>query len=496
MECVSPRSVPATLPRPRATGLLVFRSVKLLALLTASTLVVALVAFGAITWRGMRHFDPIQTHIEALTHLQQAGLRLEELTIQGLNGGAPATAEIESLRRDIAAIAGKHGYLSPDTPRHLAAVAQTLSARNGDTKLSLLTAVTRIRQVLAAETSEHGRLLNKVRHDLALEFTVIGAAVLVLGGLGMLTLIRMRRRVFAPLRTLEQLLALLARRDYSLAQMENVDPIVQPLTVSYNHLVNRLIELEAENVRHRDTLEQEVRTATEALLEQQRDLATAERLAATGEVAARIAHELRNPLAGMQMALANIRTECGDRRDIVNRLDLVIDELRRVTGLLNGLLDQSRSPPEQAIDLHLDRTVEELLAILRYQVPKGIRLDKEIPRDLVCHLPKDRLRQMLLNLVLNSSEAIGQRGGRVTLRATVTAGVLELTVCDDGPGFPPDLLHDGISPFRSGRSGGTGLGLSIVSRHVRNLDGRVELCNLEPQGACVKLYLPDRGTHA
>jgi signal transduction histidine kinase len=477
-------------------GLPVFRSVKLLVLLTACTMLLALLVFGVITWRGMQHFGPIQQHTDSLTRLQQAGLRLEELTIRGFNGDKADAKEIDSLRRDLAVIAGRDVYLAPQTPQQLAAVETALSHLNGDRQAALFSAVTRIRRVLAAETAAHGRLLDDVRHDLILEFTGIGGAVLLLGGLGMLTLVRMRRRIFGPLNTLEQLLVLLAKRDYSLAVLENVDPIVQPLTASYNHLVNRLVELEAENARHRDTLQQEVSTATDALLEQQRNLAAAERLAATGEIAARIAHELRNPLAGMQMALTNIRTECSDRPDVVRRLDLVIDELRRVTGLLNGLLDQSRSKPESAVDLNLARTVEELLAILRYQIPKQVRLRRQIPDDLVCHLPKDRLRQVLLNLVLNSAEVIGESAGTITLRAATAGDTLELSVSDDGPGFPAVLLREGIGPFRSGRPGGTGLGLSIVARHIRNLDGRIELSNLKPHGACVTLTLPCRGASA
>jgi len=292
---------------------------------------------------------------------------------------------------------------------------------------------------------------------------------------------------------LEHLLFLTAKRDYSLASTEGVDPIILPLTTSYNHLVQRLIELEDENARHRETLEHEVRRTTEALLTQQRSLAVAERLAVTGELAARIAHELRNPLAGMQMALSNIRTECEDRAEIVTRMDLVIDELRRMTGLLNGLLDQSRITPEPAVDLLLGQTIDDLLAIVRYQIPRGIQLRKDVPEKLVCHLPQDRVRQVLLNLILNSADALGERG-EILVRGAIVENMLLLSVIDNGPGFPADLIREGISPFRSGRPKGTGLGLSIVSRLVRDLDGRIVLRNMKPHGACVELTLPCKVT--
>lgn len=486
----------ASAPDVPPSSRLVFRSVKLPALLAAFTLVLALVAFGLIAWRGMRHLQPLEAHMTAITRLQQIGFRLEELTIEDERDLEQIRPKLDAVRQDIGSIMALDRFLAPKTEVRLAAAQAALSNLGGNPEGSVLSAIERIRAALAGEVIAHGKLLNRVRHDAALELSVAGAAFLLLAGLSAITLIRIRRRVLAPLDTLEQLLALLAKRDYSLAPTENVDPMIQPLTASYNHLVNRLLELEEENRRHRGSLEQEVRTVTEALLEQHRNLAAAERLAATGEVAARIAHELRNPLAGMQMALSNIRAECSDRNEVAQRLDLVIDELRRVTALLNGLLDQSRITPEAAVDLPVGQTAAELLAIVRYRIPKGIRLTRDIPEDLVCHLPKDRLRQVLLNLVLNSADAIGERPGEIAVRAALSDGTLELTVSDNGPGFPPELLREGIGPFRHGRPEGTGLGLSIVSRLVRNLDGRIELSNLEPHGACVRLTLPCRRPNA
>lgn len=480
----------------RAAGHLFFRSVALPAFLAACILVLVLASFGFIAWRGLQHLDPIERHLTALTHLQETGLRLEELAGQEANQITLQQSRLVDLQRDLGNLIASDGFLAPKTQQRLVSARAALSDLGNDPERSLQRVIGQVRAALSGEFLAHGRLLAQVRHDLLLEFSVTGSALLVLTSLGVLIIIRMRRRVLAPLDTLQHLLSLLAKRDYSLAPTEGVDPIVRPLTLSYNDLVNRLIELEDESARYRDTLEQEVRTATEALLEQHRSLASAERLAAVGEVAARIAHELRNPLAGMQLALSNIRAECNDRSDIVERLDLVVDELRRVTGLLNGLLDQARITPEPAVDLPLAKTVDDLLAIVRYQIPKDIQLRTEIPEELVCHLPKDCVRQALLNLILNSAGAIGARSGEIVVAAAAVGDKLKLTVSDDGPGFPADWLTEGVSPFRTGRAGGIGLGLSIVMRLVRNLEGRIELRNRKPHGACVRLILPIRGTYA
>jgi two-component system NtrC family sensor kinase len=108
----------------------------------------------------------------------------------------------------------------------------------------------------------------------------------------------------------------------------------------------------------------------------------------------------------------------------------------------------------------------------------------------VCCLPDALFRQALLNLLLNAQQALGERGGRVTIEAFVIDGWLRLSICDNGPGFPEDLLESGIRAFVTHRAEGIGLGLSMVQRFARALGGRLRLSNLAPHGACVTLDLP------
>jgi len=274
-----------------------------------------------------------------------------------------------------------------------------------------------------------------------------------------------------------------------------VDPILHPLFNNYNQLVMRLEELEQEHRSRADSLEQEVRAATTALLEQQRGLARAERLAATGELAASVAHELRNPLAGIQLALGNLRRDLDDS-DMVGRLDLVIDELKRLVRLLNELLTMSRHVPETSCSIQLKILVLQLLTLTRYQLPQEVLLETRIPDELVCRLPEDRLRQALLNLILNASQAFKEGAGTVTISAHVEGTTLRITVEDNGPGFSSDALGSAPRPFFSTHEAGTGLGLALVHRFARDLGGRVELANRKPQGAVVTLILPDCVNHA
>jgi signal transduction histidine kinase len=236
-----------------------------------------------------------------------------------------------------------------------------------------------------------------------------------------------------------------------------------------------------------------VQSATHVLLEQQRRLANSERLAAVGEMMARIAHELRNPLAGVKLACTNLRQELThqlDSPEYRDRIDIIAGEIDRIIALLNSLLDQSRHTPEIMQDVSIKHAVSELIVLARYQIPARIRIQQDIADDIVCRLPDALFRQALLNLLLNAFQALGDNSGSIIIKADLAAGSLLLSVCDDGPGFPPDLLESGIRAFVTHRVNGTGLGLSMVQRFARTIGGSLTLSNLEPHGACVILELP------
>jgi signal transduction histidine kinase len=134
--------------------------------------------------------------------------------------------------------------------------------------------------------------------------------------------------------------------------------------------------------------------------------------------------------------------------------------------------------------------IRELVALTRYQVPPEIELRIQAPEHLLCWLPESPLRQSLLNLVLNSAQALGNNGGAIVIDAHRSGGRIELSVTDTGPGFSEETLAAGVRPFVTGRSGGTGLGLAIVQRFVRDVGGKLSLSNAEPHGACVRLTIP------
>ena len=224
-------------------------------------------------------------------------------------------------------------------------------------------------------------------------------------------------------------------------------------------------------------------------MEQQYSLARAERLAAIGEVAAELAHEIRNPLAGIQMAFNNLRREIDDQNQC-ERMDLISSELKRLARLLNDMLDQSRHSPEAATDFDMSILICDLLTLTRYQITESIELNCDTPNTLPVHLPESGIRQALLNLILNAADALESNPGLIRIKAHIESQRLRIDVFDNGPGFSQDLLNYGIRPFRTSRQGGTGLGLAMVQRFVKDVGGTIKLSNQQPHGACVTVLLP------
>jgi signal transduction histidine kinase len=467
------------------------RSVWLPAAVTGVILMVALAAMVGIAWRSERRMRPIHEHMDHLRDLQRTGILAQELLMDGLRrDGFVESARLSVLRQDVEIVIAFRGFLDPETSERLSSVRALLAGEPSTVgRDALVEALEGIGAILSAEFAAHDALLQTVARDTRGELVISTGLTLALPLLAVLLLYLLRRRFLLPLNSLRDLMAVLGRPDYRTVTTSGLDPLLRPVFDNYNHMVARLHDLEREHRQRQQSLEEAVRAATGTLLEQQRVLSSAERLAAVGEVAAGVAHELRNPLAGIQMALSGIRRELTDPEQ-GTRLDLAIGEVKRVSRSLNGLLDLARQPPEPAVQVRLADLATELIALLRYQVPDTICLRHSIAPDLTCRLPEGGFRQALLNLMLNSTEAIGAGAGEIELRSSHGEGQLSVSVIDDGPGFPEELLENGVRPFTTWREGGTGLGLAMVRRFVKNMGGELVLERRQPRGASVTMLLP------
>lgn len=461
-------------------------------LIFVGLLLLALATLGGMIWRNVQHFQTVVSYVNYSHRIQNVSVGLQQSVIDYLvdidNQAPPASlartlSQMEELMTD-------RRHLSLPTRANLSNIetllrdVSTLSRQEKPQRLSAV--LNAMSDTLDKEGLQRESLLEDINLETQTEL-YIALLVFVLIMLGAILFFYFR--ILHPLHDLRKLLSRLTEENYTPIATHHLDPLLLPVFESYNGMVNHLADLEEANRLHAQSLQREVRLATQALLEQQHSLAKAERLAAIGEVAAELAHEIRNPLAGIQMAFSNLRREIDDPGQS-ERIQMIDAELKRLTRLLNGMLDQSRHAPEHSSTFDLSTLIHDLVVLTRYQIAESINIIVDVPPMAVC-LPESEMRQILLNLILNSANVMANQSGTIAINANKDKSGLHIQVTDNGPGFSQAMLAQGIRPFRTGHAHGTGLGLAMVQRFIRDMGGSIQLTNQTPCGACVHLLLPN-----
>ena len=448
------------------------------------------VLLGWVALRSLSRIEEIHIQQTAALQIRAITAELEQALVDQFTGLAPLdSASLNQLRQRAQELALPGNHLDPQTASRLERLDEVLRNGRQFTSEGLIVGLALVRGVAEAETQARLGLIHQIRRDARLEvelvvvLLVLLLAALIIGGWFV------SRRVVGPLNNLRELFLKLGVGDFRPISSESVAPMLAPLFENYNLLVTRLEVLEAEHRSRARALQDEVRRATRTLLEQHHSLANAERMAAIGETAASMAHELRNPLWGVQMSLTNLKKEISDP-DMAERVGTLIREIERVVRLLKNYLEAAQYEPEPLRPLDIRETVNDLLGLMRYQVSQRIELRSDIPQDIESLLPRDTFRQILLNLVSNSVEAIGESPGEIVVTAGRENASLVMSVLDDGPGFPEEVLIAGVRPFVSYHDSGTGLGLVMVRRAVSDLGGALEIANRKAGGASVRVSLP------
>jgi signal transduction histidine kinase len=244
-----------------------------------------------------------------------------------------------------------------------------------------------------------------------------------------------------------------------------------------------------------EVLEKEIRMLTERWAEvcqhcqrvHDAEMVQAEHLATLGELAAGLAHEIRNPLAGIAGAIEIITKDFSPDHPDREVMEDLRQEVRRIEKTLNDLLVYARPKPPHFGQAELKETVARTLQLARQQTGhKKVDFSIQIPANLPHFLAdSEQLHQVLLNLVLNGIQAIDGEG-KIFIEARAVPGdgpnrpgAVEVAVTDTGAGIPPEHLERIFRPFYTTKRGGTGLGLSlcrrIVSQHGGTLTVESEL---------------------
>ncbi len=473
-----------------------YRLARLRGLAFLGLLLITLGILGGMIWRTHHHFEAALSYVNYSHRIQNVSVDLQQSVIARLTDKTadaspklPTTllSEIDSLMTD-------RNYLSETTRQHLESVrallTQSQSLDKNQQQQSLIFVLKAMSEILDNETLQREQMLEDINLDTQSELYV---ALVIFGAIFIGTILFLKRRILHPLNDLRELLEHITDENYTPIATKHLDSLLLPVFHSYNGMVKHLSELEETKREYAQSLQREVRLATQALLEQQHSLARAERLAAIGEVSAELAHEIRNPLAGIQMAFNNLRREI-DNENQCERMALIDSELKRLARLLNDMLNASKHTPEIPSQFNLSVLIHDLVTLVRYQIPENLQLQFAVPNTLTVYLPESGLRQALLNLLLNSADAMEGKSGEILISASQTAENVQIEVRDSGQGFAQEWLDYGIRPFRTSRERGTGLGLAMVQRFVKNNNGTLTLDN--NHGAIVQITLPNKVSDA
>src|SRR6185436_6086498 len=224
-----------------------------------------------------------------------------------------------------------------------------------------------------------------------------------------------------------------------------------------------------------------------------------QRLAAVGEMAAGIAHEIRNPLASMSGSIQVLRQELALSEEQSQLMDIVLKESERLNDTIKSFLAYARPQRFALAKLDIRRVVQDAALLLRNssEVQAHHTIGVDVPADPVwCEADENQIRQVIWNLATNGLKAMAQ-GGRLLLTAATAddgSGATLLTVEDQGRGIPPEDLDAIFQPFHSSFDKGTGLGLAIVHRIVTDHNGTINVSSRVGAGTVVTVRLPMRGT--
>ncbi|MBI1321474.1 MAG: PAS domain S-box protein [Candidatus Hydrogenedens sp.] len=222
----------------------------------------------------------------------------------------------------------------------------------------------------------------------------------------------------------------------------------------------------------------------QALREQVRQV---DRLAAIGEMAASVAHEIRNPLGGIRGFAAFLREdtpEADPRRRWVDKIDEGARSLERV---VNELLEYTR-PVE--IDLKPVPCSDLVTAAIAYwDTPGDLRIEQAIP-ELRVWADAEKLRQVLLNILINAGQSFGGAEGTVRITASDAGDSVEIAIADSGCGIEEGDLERIFSPFFTTKEKGTGLGLAVCQKIVEAHGGKLNVSSVPGEGTTMRLRLP------
>ena len=241
------------------------------------------------------------------------------------------------------------------------------------------------------------------------------------------------------------------------------------------------------------SLENRVEARTRELKSAQDELIKKERLAAIGQMASVVGHEIRNPLAVINNSVYFIKTKANAAGapdpKVTKHISIIESEIRQANGIIDEILGFARTRELNPKVMHLNSYLEDLT--MSFPVPPHIELVKSLaPENPYVNIDPDEMAQAIRNLIKNGIEVMPENGKVYVRSEVVDAGTVRVDVEDTGCGMPKETVDKIFAPFFTTKARGTGLGLAVVKKVVDRHKGKVEVSSVVGRGTCFKIFLP------
>ena len=236
-----------------------------------------------------------------------------------------------------------------------------------------------------------------------------------------------------------------------------------------------------------ETLVSETATLRATLKRKDDEIKKRERLSMLGETAAAIAHEVRNPLGAIKIFVSLLRGDCSDRPESIQMIDQIDQSINALDHVVSNILQFSKDRKLNLAPVNIHSLIQEqLLSFPRTDANKA-SFELVLRGSAYISGSESSLRQVFYNLILNGLQATGYAGAILITTVDTKTG-LQITIRDNGPGIPDEILSTIFEPFITTKNEGTGLGLSIVKQIIEQHEGTITASN--DGGAVFTILLP------
>lgn len=235
-------------------------------------------------------------------------------------------------------------------------------------------------------------------------------------------------------------------------------------------------------------LEERISYLTRELESKNLELEKTRRLASLVELAAGVAHEIRNPLGGIELCATMLSRELRSEESSQELVGNIIEGVRRLNSIVTSLLTLTRAERIQGRRVDLGQVVNESLAACSLR-PKGIMVAQKPAGEIAVSGDPDRLRQVFINMITNAAEAMPD-GGKLTVAVGIEEGCALVSFTDTGLGISAADMEKIFNPFFTTKECGTGLGLAISYKIISEHGGKIAAQSLPGKGSTFKIFLP------